>query len=91
MAKKYAIVTKERQGEAFRVALGLLLLDDEVDVYVLAAQVSEDTMAQQQFIQLKEMELPLYFTEGDPNLVDCITRDEVAAKLPDYDHVIPFF
>ena len=35
MAKKIAVLVRERQGEALRMAIGLTLRDDIVDVYVL--------------------------------------------------------
>ncbi len=35
MAKRIAVLVRDRRGEALRMALGLTLMDDAVDVYLL--------------------------------------------------------
>ena len=35
MARKIAVVVRDRQGEALRMAIGIILMDDEVYIYVL--------------------------------------------------------
>ena len=40
MAKKIAVLVRERQGEALRVAVGLTLDNDRVEVYVLDRKVA---------------------------------------------------
>jgi hypothetical protein len=42
MSKKIAILVRDRQGEALRMAVGAILMDDAIDVYVLDRKV-EDT------------------------------------------------
>ncbi len=42
MAKKIAVLIRDRQDEALRMALGLILMDDIIDVYILDRKV-EDT------------------------------------------------
>ena len=39
MQKKIAVLVRERQSEALRMSLGLILVDDQVDVYVLDRKV----------------------------------------------------
>ena len=88
MSKKYAIVTKDRQGEAFRVGLGLILLDDEVEIFIVGSPLSDEEMAKSQFANVKEMELPLHFVGG----ADSTMSDSDFSKgLPEFDQVIPFY
>lgn len=82
MSKKYAILTRTRQAEAFRVGLGLTLLDDQVEVFVLGVDLMQDNSTQEQLAQLKEMGIPLHqLACNDPELTN---------QLPGFDRVIPF-
>jgi len=82
MSKRYAILTQTRQAEAFRVGLGLTLLDDTVEVFVLGVDLMQDNNTQEQVAQLREMDIPLH-------LVPC-DDPQTAQSLLLFDRVIPF-
>ena len=44
MAKKIAVLVRDRQGEALRMSVGITVMDDEVNVFVLdrAIESSEE-------------------------------------------------
>ncbi|MDX2470454.1 MAG: hypothetical protein QNL04_07755 [SAR324 cluster bacterium] len=87
MSNKYAIVTETRQGEAFRVGLGLILLDDEVEIFVVNHPLSTGDMAKSQYANIKEMEIPLHFVGSDGDL----SLEELSNRLTEFTQVIPFY
>ncbi len=87
MSNKYAIVTETRQGEAFRVGLGLILLDDEVEIFVVNQPLSGEDMAKSQHANVKEMEIPIHFVGAGGDM----TLEAMATLLPDFTQVIPFY
>ena len=57
MAKKIAVLVRERQEEALRVAVGLTLNDDLVEVYVLDRKVAATPGNAANIEALREMEM----------------------------------
>ncbi len=91
MAKRIAVLVreKERQGEALRMSLGLILLDDITDVYVMEKmENNEDNM---HYIDTcKEMDMKVYTNCKDNKGMEYIASEELAGKLLDYDNILPY-
>jgi len=90
MQKKIAVLVRERQGEALRMSLGLILVDDVVDVYVLdkKLQASEETALHVE--TLKEMEMQMYTNCRENEGMEYLSTQEIAQRLPSYDHILAY-
>lgn len=90
MSKKIAVLVRERQSEALRMSLGLILVDDLVDVYVLdkKLQASEETALHVE--TLKEMDIPIYTDCRENEGMNYLPSDEIALRLPQYDHILAY-
>jgi hypothetical protein len=90
MQKKIAVLVRDRQSEALRMALGLILVDDVVDVYVLdrKMQVTGETVLHWETI--KEMEINTYTNYKGNEGMEFLTEAEIAKRLPGYDQVLPY-
>ena len=90
MAKKIAVVVRDRQSEALRMSLGLTLLDDQVDVFVLGAKLRDCQDNLRQLDILEEMGIKLY-TDCPANAgMELLSAEDIARRLLDYDHVLPY-
>lgn len=90
MAKKIAVIVRDRQGEALRVAGGLTLADDTIEVFVLDRKLDKDNPEVSQPLELvTELDLKIYSNNPD-NGYTTITVEEMAKKLLEYDHVVPY-
>jgi hypothetical protein len=90
MSKKIAVLVRDRQEEALRMAVGLTLRDDVVDVYVLDRK-TEDTEENALNIEtLGDLSQRVYTNyAGNASLEYCST-EEIAKRLPGYDHILPY-
>jgi len=88
--KKIAVIVRDRQGEALRVAGGLTLADDTIEVFILDRKLDKDNPEVAQPLELvTELELKMYSNNPD-NGYTTITIEEMAKKLLEYDHVVPY-
>lgn len=90
MAKKIAVLLRDRQGEALRMSLGLILLDDVVDVYVMGRKLEitgENTLHLE---TIREMEMKIYTDCKENADLEFVPTDEIARRLTAYDHVLPY-
>ncbi|MDA8387799.1 MAG: hypothetical protein M0Z58_03910 [Nitrospiraceae bacterium] len=87
--KKIAVLVRERTDEALRMALGLTLCDDALDVYLTGAAPAGSEQNRMSIDMLRTMGAGLYslFETGDFTLVS--ERDMPRALL-DYDIVIAY-
>lgn len=90
MAKKIAVLVRDRQSEALRMSLGLILVDDLVEVYVLGKklQASEETALHVE--TLKEMDIPVYTDCRENEGMKYLPPDDIALRLPQYDHILAY-
>ena len=88
--KKIAVIVRDRQGEALRVAGGLTLADDVIDVFVLDRKLEKENPDVAQPLELAvELDLNLYSNNAE-NGFTTITLEEMAKKLLEYDVVVPY-
>ena len=88
--KKIAVLVRERQSEALRMSLGLILVDDLVDVYVLdkKLQATEETALHLE--TLKEMDIQVRTNCRENEGMEYLPADEIAMRLPQYDHILAY-
>ncbi len=90
MQKKIAVLIRDRQGEALRMAVGLTLMDDAVDVYVLdkALEVTPDIAVSLE--TLKELSQRVFTNCAANEGIEFCPMEELANRLSGYDHVLPY-
>ena len=90
MAKKIAVLVRDRQGEGLRMSLGLILVDDVVDVYVLDRKLQATGETALHLETLKEMDIPVRTNCRENEGMDYLTSEEIAQSLPQYDHILAY-
>lgn len=90
MGKKIAVLVRERQQEALRMAVGITLMDDLVDVYVLDRQVEDSEMNALNLETIVMMDMKLYTNFKGSGNMTLLSNDEIADRLLEYDHIIPY-
>jgi hypothetical protein len=88
--KKIAVIVRDRQGEALRVAGGLTLADDVIDVFVLDRKLDKNNPEIAKPLELvTDLELKMY-SNNPENGYTTITLEDMAKKLLEYDCVVPY-
>jgi hypothetical protein len=88
--KKIAVIVRDRQAEALRVAGGLTLADDTIEVFVLDRKLDKDDPEVAMPLELvSDLELNVY-SNNPENGYTAISLEEMAAKLLEYDVVVPY-
>lgn len=90
MAKKIAVLVRDRQSEALRMSLGLTLVDDIVDVYVMDNKLEQTEQNISNLELMREMEIKLYSNDKSNEEMKYCSSEEIAQKLLGYDHVLPY-
>jgi hypothetical protein len=90
MEKKIAVIIRDRQEEALRMALGLLLLDDTVDVFFLDRAIENTEKNRLQLETAAEMEINLYTNYSENQDIEQLSVEEIAARLMTYDIVLAY-
>ncbi len=88
MAGKIAVLAGGRQAEALRMAIGLTLLDDTVDVFLTAPLQAGDEVAAQ-LEGARELAVGLYSNMAEQGFEPIGVR-EMAEKILEYDHILPY-
>ncbi|MBI5379611.1 MAG: hypothetical protein HZA23_05580 [Nitrospirae bacterium] len=90
MTKKIAVLVRDRQEEALRMSVGLILLDDQVEVYVLDRKLEETEESLLHYETLKEMEMKVYSNSRENAGMEYVPTEEIAQRLLQCDHVLPY-
>ncbi|MBI5870953.1 MAG: hypothetical protein HZB44_08395 [Actinobacteria bacterium] len=88
--KKVAVLVRDRQGEALRMSLGLILADDEVTVFNLGAPIERNDENNLSIESLEMMDCILYSINDVDEGFQKIIMQDIPAKLVEYDHVLPY-
>lgn len=91
MSKKIAVLIRENQEEGFRMAVGAILLDDAVEVYVLDKMVEENESNKINLEALNDFDIPLFSNIKENKDLEYLSIEQIASKLADYDLVIPYW
>jgi hypothetical protein len=90
MTKKIAVIVRDRQAEALRMAIGIILLDDTVDVYVLDQKVEETEQNELYLETLQFMDMKAFSNYEESDKLAYLTTEEIALRLSGYDHVLAY-
>lgn len=90
MSKQIAVLVGDRQSEALRMALGLTLVDDRVDLFWLDTVPDRSPEAIQNMELLKDMGVGLYSNNKQEQATDYLAREELAGRLLQYDHIFRY-
>ena len=90
MGKKVAVLVRDRQGEALGISLGINLLEDTIAVYWLDRKVESNDENDLNLETIKDMGMKLATNTKENAGMDYISTEELAQKLLEYDHIIPY-
>jgi hypothetical protein len=88
--KKIAVIVRDRQSEALRMSVGLTILNDNVDIFVLDRVLEETEAVRFNLDMIKEMGLKIFTNMRENAGLEFIPLDAVADRLLQYDHVLPY-
>ena len=89
MAKKAAIIVRDRQHEALRMAVGLSLEDAAVSVYVMDNKLASDENIDLNVETVGDMDGKIYSNNLE-NKFDQMTTEEIALAIAEADAVIAY-
>jgi len=90
MGKKIAILVRERQDEALRMAIGITLMDDVIDVYVLDRKLRESEQNALNIETMDMMDMKLYTNNAENGNMELLSNADIAERLTEYDHIIAY-
>ncbi|MHB8881604.1 MAG: hypothetical protein ACYC69_08890 [Thermodesulfovibrionales bacterium] len=88
MAKKIAVLVRNRQSEALRMSVGLIMLDDEIGVIITEPLVGTDEV-REQIEAIREFDVPTCSLVSG-NSFDQISSEELAERLLRFDVILPY-
>lgn len=89
MAKKVAILVRDRKGEALRMGVGATLVDDEITVFIMDDKIEPDEDMSLNLETMQDLDVKVVSNNPD-NPYDQMTTEEIAKALPEYDIVVPY-
>ncbi len=89
-AKRIAVIVRDRQAEALRVAGGLTLADDTIEIFVLDRKLDRNASEVAMPLELVyDLDLKMY-SNNPENGNTVVTLEVLAKKLLEYDVVVPY-
>ncbi len=89
MAKKIAILVRDRKHEALRMSVGATLADDEVNVFVMDDKLEPDDDMSLNLETLSDLDARV-FSNNPGNPFEQKSTEEIARALSEYDIIIPY-
>ncbi len=89
MAKKIAILVRDRQHEGLRMAVGATLEDDEINVFIMDRKIVPDDELTLNLETLTDFDVKV-FSNNPENQFEQKSTEEIAKSLVDYDLIIPY-
>jgi len=89
MTKKIAVLVRDRQAEALRMAVGLTLKNDEVTVFIMNDKLEESEAVTLNIGVLKELNVNIY-SNNPQNDFEQMSTEDIARALVNYDSVLPY-
>ena len=90
MSKKIAVIVRDRQSEALRMAVGLTLADDEVNVFVMDDKLDVDDESISLNVEtLNDLDIKIY-SNNPENKFEQMSTESIARALVNYDSVLPY-
>lgn len=89
MAKKIAVLVRDRQQEALRVAVGLTLADDKIDVFIINKKLESDESVDLNIETLNDLGVKI-FSNNPENNFEQMSLEDIAKALTGYDVIVPY-
>ncbi len=89
MAKKIAILVRDRKHEALRMSVGATLADDEINVFVMDDKLEPDDDMSLNLETLSDLDAKV-FSNNPGNPFEQKSTEEIARALSEYDIIIPY-
>jgi len=90
MAKRVAVLVRERQGEALRVAVGLTLMAERVEVFVLDRKVADAPENGMHIGVLKELGMRVATNCADNTDLELLSNANLARQMVECDIILPY-
>jgi hypothetical protein len=90
MSKKIAVIVREGQSEALRMAVGLTLADDEINVFVMDKKIEENEGTALNVETLGDLDVPVFTNTPENSKFELKSTEDIARELVNYDIVIPY-
>jgi hypothetical protein len=90
MAKRIAVLVRDRQDEALRMAVGATLRDDVIDVYVLDRMVEATEGNTLNIETLRDLDMRVRSNIQDNAGLEYCSTEELARRLSGYDHILAY-
>ena len=90
MSKKIAVVVRDRQSEALRMAIGIILLDDIIEIYVLDREIEKNDQNQLYLETIQDLELQVYSNVKENDTMEYLPIEDIARQLKQYDHILAY-
>jgi hypothetical protein len=87
--KKIAVIVRDRQAEALRMALGLSVLN-KIDIYMLDNRLEESDDILLNLEMIRDMKIGLYTNNRVNESIKYIITEDVAKRLLEYDNILPY-
>lgn len=85
-----ALLARDRQEEALRMGLGLTILDDGIDIFVLDRKLDETDNTKMSLEMINELGIKIYTNFKENGGMEFLAVNELAVKLLSYDHILPY-
>ncbi len=89
MAKKVAILVRDRKSEALRMSVGAILADDEVSVFIMDDKLEPDEEMALNLDSFADFDVKV-FSNNPENKFEQKSTEEIASALAEYDVIIPY-
>ncbi len=90
MGKKIAVLVRDRQAEAIRMAVGLTLADDEPTVFIMDKKLEMDESVELNVETLGDLDVKIYTNTSENNNFELKSTEEIAKDLVNYDNILPY-
>ncbi len=87
--KKVAVLVRDRQVEALRMAVGLTLADNEVTVFIMDRMLPKDEARGMSLEALRDMKVNIFSNVADNNF-NYMKTEDIARSLTEYSIAIPY-
>ncbi len=88
--RRIAIIARDRQEEALRMAIGLAILNDSVDIYIIDKELQETEKNTMNLEMIEAMRIKIFTNLKEKSGISYLSTEEIAKKILEYDHVIPY-
>ncbi|MCL4456598.1 MAG: hypothetical protein M1406_04210 [Nitrospirae bacterium] len=87
--KKIAVIVRDRQAEALRMAIGLTVLN-KVDVYILDRKLEASDEIAMNLEMIREMRMGFYTNTKTNEDIAYMPMEDIAKRLLEYDNILPY-